>query len=90
MIKEDFVIDFKNKKISYNLKGSGTIHTVRELYSVIQDLLDDPTNMIYDTPIVAKSPTEFKLINGWKIEKEAKKHLKEGKIIISKLSHCKI
>jgi len=80
MIKEDFIIDFTKKKISYNPKGSGTIYAVRELYSAVQDLLDDPVNMKYDTLIVAKSPTKFKLINGWVIEKEAKKHLKEGKL----------
>lgn len=80
MIKNDFIIDFINKQISHNPKGTGTIYTVRELYSAIQDLLDDPVNMQYDTPIVAKSPTKFKLINGWVIEKEAKKHLKEGKL----------
>ena len=84
MVKDDFVIDFENKKISYNPKGGKASYTMREFYSVIQDLLDDPNNMQYDTPIVAKSPTLFKLINGWVIDEEAKKHLKGGRIYTTK------
>lgn len=80
MIKDDFLIDFNKKAIGYNPKPNEHLYTVRELYSRIQDLMDDPSNMIYDTPIVAKSPTEFKLINGWKIDKIARKHLKDGSL----------
>lgn len=78
MIKEDFLIDFNKKVIAYNPKDNEHLYTVRELYSFIQDIMDDPGNMIYDTPMVAKSPTVFILVKGWKIDKKARKHLKDG------------
>jgi hypothetical protein len=80
MISKDFIIDFTNKKISYSPKGKNIKHEIRKFYSYFQDLLDNPANMQYDIPIIAKSPTKFKLINGWTIEKEAKKHLTKGTI----------
>jgi hypothetical protein len=78
MIAKDFIIDFANKKISYSPKGKDIQYSVRKFYSFFQDLLDNPANMQYDIPIIAKSPTKFKLINGWTIEKTATAHLKGG------------
>lgn len=83
MIAKDFKIDFINKRISYNKKGSGAVYTVNELYSYLQDLFDEPENMKYEIPIEAKSKTECFLINGWTIDKEARKHLKEGTLVVS-------
>jgi len=76
MIEKDFKIDFKNKKISLRPKGSGGDYQVRELYSFLMDLLDEPENMKYDVPIKSKSKDEFVLVNGWTIDEKAKKHLK--------------
>ncbi len=78
MITDDFKIDFENKKIRYNPKGSKKKYTVNELYSFLQDLFDEPENMKYDIPIKAKSKTEYLLVNGWTIDGKAKKHLKGG------------
>ena len=78
MIEKDFKIDFKNKKISLKPKGSGEDYSVRDLYSFLMDLLDEPENMRYDIPIEAKSKTEFVLINGWTIDEKALKYLKGG------------
>ena len=86
MINKDFKIDFKKKKISHNPSGSKTVYSINELYSFIQNIFDEPENMKYEIPIVAKSQpkadpplaekTEFKLINGWSIDKKSLKYLK--------------
>ena len=86
MIADDFKmnkffpweIDFENKKISYNSKGSKAIYTVNELYSYLQNLFARPQNMKYQIPIMAISKTEYCLINGWTIDEKARKYLKEG------------
>lgn len=82
MINEDFKIDFENKRIYYRPKGSGKVYFVSELYSFLQELFDEPENMKYNIPIEAKSKTEYFLINGWSIDKEARKHLKEGSLVV--------
>lgn len=78
MITDDFKIDFENKRISYNPKGSKAVYTVNELYSYLQDIFDEPINMRYDIPVKAKSKTKYLLINGWTIDKEGIKHLTGG------------
>lgn len=78
MIKDDFKIDFRNKKISYNLEGGSLKYTVNELYSYLMDVFDEPGNMAYDIPIKTKSKTKYLLINGWSIDEEGMKHLKGG------------
>ena len=81
MINKDFKIDFINKNISYITKGRSKTYSVKEFYSFIQDVFDEPQNMKYDIPIEAISKTEFKLINGWNMEEKAKKQLKGGTLI---------
>lgn len=81
MIKNDFKIDFEHKRIYYNPEGSGTVYTVNEFYSFLQDTFDEPENMKYDIPIEAKSKTEFSLINGWIIDEEGRKFLKGGTLL---------
>ncbi|MBI5126885.1 hypothetical protein HZA76_00300 [Candidatus Roizmanbacteria bacterium] len=76
MIKDDFKIDFENKKISYTNNSNKNVYTAQELYSYIQDLFDEPVNLKYDIPLVAKSKTNFKLINGWRLDKNSLKYLK--------------
>ncbi len=82
MIKDDFKIDFKNKKISYNPKGSGEAYTVNALYSYLQNLFARAQNMKYQIPIMATSKTECFLINGWTIDENARKYLKEGFLVL--------
>lgn len=81
MIEDDFKIDFKSKRISHNPKGSKKEYTVKELYSYLQTLFARRENMRYEIPIEARSKTECFLINGWTIDKEARKHLKEGSLV---------
>lgn len=76
MIGDDFKIDFENKKI-YHLKSGGSkIYTANELYSYLQDVFDEPDKMEYATPIRAVSPTQYRLISGWTIDKKSLKYLK--------------
>lgn len=83
MIAKDFKIDFKNKRIFYHPKGSGKVYTVNQLYSYLQTLFARRENMKYEIPIEAKSKTECFLINGWTIDVEAMKHLKERSLLVS-------
>ena len=74
MIGDDFKIDFEKKEITY--KGNDKkIFSVIEFYSFLQDTFDEPENMRYEIPIVAKSEKEFELINGWTLEEKVRKHL---------------
>ena len=82
MITKDFKIDFINKKISYNPQGSGAIYTVNELYTYLQELFARRENMRFEIPIEAKSKSEYFLVNGWTIDRQARKHLKGGKLEI--------
>lgn len=75
-IAEDFKIDFENKKISYDLKGSKKKYTVNELYSFLQDTFDEPEYMKYDIPMEAVGKGKFRLVGGWTIDEKALKHLK--------------
>lgn len=83
MIKNDFIIDFKNKKISYNSKKGGEMYTINAFYSYLQNIFAKEQNMKYQTPIMAMSKTEFFLINGWTIDKKIKKCLKSGTLFVS-------
>ena len=78
MITKDFKIDFGNKKIYHNPKGSGEKHTINELYSYLQNIFDEPENMKYDIPIEAMSKTEYFLVNGWTIDEESMENLTGG------------
>lgn len=80
MISKDFKIDFKNKRIYHNPRGGSKNYTVNELYSFLQDTFDEPENMMYEIPIAALSKTEFKLVNGWTIDKKSRKYLTGGDI----------
>lgn len=95
LISQDFKIDFEKKEITYNPAGSGTIYTVNELYSYLQDTFDEPMQMDDDIPMKAKSKTKYVLINGWSIDNEGLRHLKGGTLqleditTIIELSHHK-
>jgi hypothetical protein len=78
MIIKDFILDFENKKIKSRSKNSKTKYSMKQFYSFLQDIFDEPENMRYDIPIVAKSKDEFELINGWTIDPKALKLLTGG------------
>ena len=80
MIKDDFIIDFEKKNIIYNLKGSKRKYHLNEFYSFVQDLFDNPENLIYEIPIKAISKEKFVLINGWAIDEECLEHLQGGSL----------
>lgn len=80
MISKDFKIDFVEKRIYHNPKGSKKIYTVNELYSYLQDTFDEPETMDDDIPILAKSKTEYLLINGWIMDENSLPYLTEGEI----------
>lgn len=84
MISKDFKIDFVEKRIYHNPKGSKKIYTVNELYSYLQDTFDEPETMDDDIPILAKSKTEYLLINGWIMDENSLPYLAEGNISIMK------
>lgn len=75
MIQKNFTIDPEKKEIRLKSKKSAETYTVQELYSYLMDIFDEPEFMRYDLPIEATGKDEFKLINGWSIDEEAKKHL---------------
>lgn len=75
MIGKTFKIDLKNKKILLKSKKVNKIYSINELYSYLMDLFDEPEYMRYDIPIEATRNGKFKLINGWRIDKKAKKYL---------------
>lgn len=81
MTKNDFKIDFEKKEIFINPKGETKKFTARELYSFLQDIFDEPENMKYEIPIVAKSKDKFELINGWKIDEKSLSYLKGGSLL---------
>jgi len=82
MIDKFFKIDFKKKIVYYNPKGGAKTFTAKELYAFLQDAFDEPENMKYDIPIVAKAKDDFELINGWTIDSKSLKYLKGATISI--------
>jgi hypothetical protein len=75
MIKDDFEIDFASRTITH--KGNKKkVYPAKELYSFLMDLFDEPENMRYDIPILAKSKDKFELINGWQLNSNCSKFIK--------------
>ena len=83
MIEQDFKIDFQNRKIGYNPRGSGKVYSTNEFYSFLQEIFSRPQNMNYEIPIEAGSKTKYSLPNEWVISDEAMKHLKGGNLILA-------
>ena len=81
MISKDFKIDFVEKLIYYNPKGSKKNYSVNELYSYLQDTFDEPDAMDDDIPIKAISKTKYILVNGWTIDDEGLKHLQDSSLL---------
>jgi hypothetical protein len=69
-------VDFINKIITILPKKTKLKISAQELYSHLMNLFDDPENMKYDIPVVAKSKTELELVNGWQLNETSRKFLK--------------
>lgn len=83
-IEHEWQIDYLNKRIYVdNGKGwpDGTVvYTVNNLYSYLQNTFDELTQMDDEVPMSAQTPTEYTMINGWFIDDESVKYLKQGAI----------
>jgi hypothetical protein len=81
-MQKNFIVDPEKKEIKLNSKTKAKTFTVQEFYSYLMDLFDEPEYMRYDVPIEAKSKSEFKIINSWKVDSTILKHLKGGTLKI--------
>lgn len=71
-----WALDYTNKRI-YKSAGS-SVDTVNDLYSWVQDQIDELTALDDSVPMSAQTPTEYSLINGWYISEADIKALKGG------------
>lgn len=77
-LASDFIIDTDNKILRHQ---SGTdIYTVNDLYSYLQDYFDEIAMMTVQVPMSAQTPTEYTLINGWFMDQNSLKYLRNGAI----------
>jgi hypothetical protein len=67
-ISSDFTVDYNAQRI-YHSSGA-TVYSVNALYSYLQDLFDELTQMNYTIPMSAQTPTDYTLINGWFINEQ--------------------
>lgn len=74
MINQDFKLDFIHKTITHQGEGKN-IYSLVELYSYLQDVFDEPENMEHAIPILAKSKTEFTLVNGWTMDARSREYV---------------
>ncbi len=80
-----YSINYTNKLIVY--VSGGLVDTVRDLYSWLMDQFDELGTLDDTIPMSAQTPTEFTLINGWFIDDETMKTLKNGAITTSGWKH---
>src|SRR3972149_4650448 len=83
-IGDDFSIDYVNKRIwnkyAWGQGGSSTVYSVNALYSHLMDTFDEQGGMDDDIPMSAQTPNAYTMINGWFMDDESHKYLKEGAI----------
>jgi hypothetical protein len=77
-IGSDFTIDTLDKKIHHT--ANNNVYTVNDLYTHVMDTFDELTHMDDEIPMSAQTPTEYTMINGWFIDDDSVKYLKEGAI----------
>jgi len=78
-ILDDFLVDYTNKRIYHDGAGT-TVYTVRDLYSALQNLFDELTQLDDPVPMSAATPTDYTMINGWFIDSNSVKYLSGGAI----------
>jgi hypothetical protein len=86
-IENEWNIDYINKRI-YVDDGRGwpdgtVVFTVNKLYSWLQNEFDEQGQMDDEVPMSAQTPTAYTMINGWFIDDESAKYLKQGAITTS-------
>jgi len=77
-IGSDFTVDYTDKKVTHT--SGTTVYTVNELYSWVMDTFDELAQMDDQVPMSAQTPSAYTFINGWYIDDDSMKYLKEGAI----------
>lgn len=80
-VSTDFSLDTTNQIIKHT--SGTTVYTSRQLYSQIQDWMDDATYMDFTPPMSAQTPTDFQVINGWYLDEGCIEWLNGGAITTS-------
>jgi len=87
-ISDDFSIDYVNKRIwnkyAWGQGGSTTVYTVNALYSHLMNEFDEQGGMDDDVPMSAQTPNAYTMINGWFMDDESHKYLKEGALVTAR------
>jgi len=65
-VSNDFSLDTTNRIIKH-IAGT-TVYTTNQLYSQIQDWMDDASYMDFTPPMSAQTPTDYQVINGWYLD----------------------
>lgn len=89
-IADDILIDYTNKRIYQDhpyVAGTDTPYKTQELYSYIMGVMDDQAQMDNTVPTSAQTPNAFTMINGWFIDDETVKWLKDGALETSGWAH---
>lgn len=77
-IQDDWTIDYAAKTITHT--SGTTVYTALALYSWLQDVFDDLSQLDDDEPMSAQTPTAFTLINGWSIPAASFEFLSGGAV----------
>jgi len=59
----NWAVDPNGKTLSY-VGPPGQVHTMAEFYSAIQEMMDEPTMMPFQTPMLPVTPTQYTLKKG--------------------------
>jgi len=87
ILSGDFTVYYlsENRRKQIKYTGSGTTYTVNELYSALQDLFDELTQLDDGTPMSAQTPTEYTIgiidvgdNDPWFIDKKSVEYLTSG------------
>ncbi|KKL92906.1 hypothetical protein LCGC14_1880000, partial [marine sediment metagenome] len=83
-IQDDWSIDYTDRKITYTNGFVGGIpntkYTVNQWFSWLMDTFDEPGQMDDLIPILAQTPTQYTLQDGWFIDDESIKALFGGSL----------
>ena len=77
-IGDDFTVDYTDKKVTHT--SGTTVYTANALYSWLMDTFDELTQLDDQVPMSAQTPSAYTLVNGWYMDDDSMKYLKEGAI----------
>jgi len=80
-VSADFSLDTTNQIIKHT--SGTTVYTTRQLYSQIQDWMDNAAYMDFTPPMSAQTPTDYQVINGWYLDEGCVEWLNGGAITSS-------